>query len=159
VRSKAIEIWVGLFMIAGVAALVMLALKVSGSAGSGGDVYRINARFENVGGLSAKAPVRIGGVKVGRVARITMDKSDYSAIVAMDIDAHFDNIPIDSGASILTSGLLGAQFIGIDVGAEDAFLENEEEMEITQSAIQLETLISQFMFSQRTGSSDDNATQ
>ena len=101
-QSKAIETWVGLFMLAGIAALVMLALQVSGSAGTGGDVYRINARFENVGGLSAKAPVRIGGVKVGRVAEITMDKDDYSAIVAMDIDSHYDNIPIDSGASILT---------------------------------------------------------
>ena len=155
-QSKAIETWVGLFMLAGIAALVMLALQVSGSAGTGGDVYRINARFENVGGLSAKAPVRIGGVKVGRVAEITMDKDDYSAIVAMDIDSHYDNIPIDSGASILTSGLLGAQFVGIDIGAEDAYLENGEEMDITQSAIQLETLISQFMFSQGKGGDSDN---
>ena len=157
-HNKTIETWVGIFMLAGVAALVMLAFQVSGSAGSGGDVYRITAKFENVGGLSAKAPVRIGGVKVGRVAEITMDKSDYSAIVAMDIDAHFDNIPIDSGASILTSGLLGAQFVGIDIGAEDSHMQSGEELEITQSAIQLETLISQFMFSQGSKDSTDSKT-
>lgn len=152
-QQKTIETWVGVFMLVGIAALVMLAFKVSGSAGTGGDVYRINARFENVGGLSVKAPVRIGGVKVGRVAEITIDKQDYSAIVAMDIAAYFDNIPIDSDAAILTSGLLGAQFVGIGIGGEEVFVESGEELETTQSAIQLETLISQFMFSRASGDS------
>ena len=133
----------------------MLALKVSGSAGTGGDVYRIQARFENVGGLSEKAPVMVGGVRIGRVAEISMDREDYSAVVGMDISTHFDNLPIDTGASILTSGLLGAQFVGLEPGAEDVYLQQGDEIDITQSAIQLETLISQFMFSQAGKNSDE----
>jgi phospholipid/cholesterol/gamma-HCH transport system substrate-binding protein len=148
VQKKTIEVWVGLFMILGIASLAMLALQVSGSAGTGGDVYRIQARFQNVGGLSEKAPVMVGGVRIGRVAEISIDKNDYSAVVGMDIETHYDNLPVDSGASILTSGLLGAQFVGLEPGAEDIYLQDGEEIEITQSAIQLETLISQFMFSQ-----------
>ena len=147
-QSKTIEIWVGLFMLLGIAALAMLAFQVSGSAGGGGDVYRIQARFENVGGLNEKAPVMIGGVRVGRVADISIDREDYSAVVGINVEARFDNLPIDTGASILTAGLLGAQFIGLEPGAEDSFLENGDEIDITQSAIQLETLISQFLFSQ-----------
>ncbi len=153
-QKKTIEVWVGLFMILGMASLAMLAFKVSGSAGTGSDVYRIAARFQNVGGLSAKAPVMVGGVRIGRVAEIVIDKDDYSAVVNMDIDAYYDNLPIDSGASILTSGLLGAQFVGLDPGAEDIYLVAGDEIEITQSAIQLETLISQFMFSQA-GNNED----
>lgn len=154
-QKKSLEIWVGLFMILGIASLAMLALKVSGSAGTGGDVYRIQARFENVGGLSEKAPVMVGGVRIGRVADISMDRDDYSAVVGMDISTHYDNLPLDSGASILTSGLLGAQFVGLDPGAEDIYLQPGDEIEITQSAIQLETLISQFMFSQAGNNNDD----
>ena len=147
-QRKSIEIWVGVFMLIGMASLAMLALKVSGSAGTGGDIYRINARFQNVGGLSEKAPVMVGGVRIGRVAEISIDKDDYSAVVGMDVERYYDNLPIDSGASILTSGLLGAQFVGLEPGAEDIYLQDGDEIEITQSAIQLETLISQFMFSQ-----------
>lgn len=154
-QKKSVEIWVGLFMILGIASLAMLALRVSGSAGAGGDVYRIQARFENVGGLSEKAPVMVGGVRIGRVAEISMDREDYSAVVGMDISTHYDNLPLDTGASILTSGLLGAQFVGLEPGADDIFLQPGDEIEITQSAIQLETLISQFMFSQAGKNSDD----
>ena len=146
--SKTIEIWVGLFMLLGVAGLAMLAFQVSGSTGAGDDSYRIEARFENIGGLNEKAPVMIGGVRIGRVSDISIDKEDFSAVVGIHIDADYDNLPIDTGASILTAGLLGAQFVGLEPGAEDSFLENGDELEITQSAIQLETLISQFMFSQ-----------
>lgn len=142
-------------MLIGMASLAMLAFKVSGSAGAGGDVYRINARFQNVGGLSEKAPVMVGGVRIGRVAEITIDRDDYSAVVGMDVDSYYNNLPIDSGASILTSGLLGAQFVGLEPGAEDIYLESGDEIEITQSAIQLETLISQFMFSQAGNNSQD----
>ncbi|MBX2868764.1 MAG: outer membrane lipid asymmetry maintenance protein MlaD [Acidiferrobacterales bacterium] len=143
-------------MLLGVAAVAVLAFKVSGSAGTGGDVFRIEAKFENVGGLNEKAPVMVGGVRVGRVAEIRIDKEDYSAVVGMDIDSHYDNLPIDSGASILTAGLLGAQFVGLEPGADDIFLEQGDEIEITQSAIQLETLISQFMFSQGSDNKADS---
>jgi len=88
------------------------------------------------------------------VAEISIDKDDYSAVVGMDIAEHYDNLPIDTGASILTSGLLGAQFVGLDPGAEDIFLQEDDEIEITQSAIQLESLIGQFMFS-LAGNNDD----
>lgn len=155
-QKKTIEFWVGLFVILGIASLAMLALKVSGSTGVGGDVYRVQARFQNVGGLSVKAPVMVGGVRIGRVAEITIDKNDYSAVVAMDISMHYDNLPLDTGASILTSGLLGAQFVGLEPGAEDIYLGEGEEIEITQSALQLESLISQFLFSQGGNNSNDN---
>ncbi len=154
-QQKTIESWVGIFMLLGLAALAMLAFKVSGSVGTGGDTFRIYARFDNVGGLNEKAPVMIGGVRVGRIAEIRIDKEDYSAVVGVDIDSRYDNLPVDTGASILTSGLLGAQFLGLDPGAEDVFLESGDEVEITQSAIQLESLISQFMFGQAGNDSDN----
>ncbi len=155
-QNKTLEIWVGIFMLTGVVAIAILGFKVSGSAGAGGDVFRVEAKFENVGGLNEKAPVMVGGVRVGRVAEIRIDKEDYSAVVGMDIDSQYDNLPVDTGASILTAGLLGAQFVGLEPGAEEDFLIQGDQLEITQSAIQLETLISQFMFSQGSNNKGDN---
>lgn len=153
-KRSAIEIWVGIFMILGLAALAMLAIQVSNASGSGGDTFRIYAKFSNVGGLNEKAPVMIGGVRVGRVGDISIDKDTYDAVVGMDIDARYDNLPIDTGAAILTAGLLGAQFVGLQPGADDLYLEHGDNVEITQSAIQLESLISQFLFSQDTSEGD-----
>ncbi|NKB61445.1 MAG: outer membrane lipid asymmetry maintenance protein MlaD [Gammaproteobacteria bacterium] len=150
-QSKAIEVWVGIFMLIGVAALVMLAVQVSGAGKGGGETYRLEAKFENVGGLNEKAPVMIGGVRIGRVGGIRIDKDDYGAVVELDIEKQYDNLPIDTGASILTAGLLGAQFVGLSPGADDFFLEPGDMLELTQSAIQLENLISQFMFNQGKG--------
>lgn len=147
-RNKSIEIWVGIFILLGVGALCMLALQVSGSGSSSKETYRLEAKFENVGGLNIKAPVMIGGVKVGRVGGIWIDKEDYVAVVGLDINKEFDLLADDTGAAILTSGLLGAQFIGLSPGSSDFYLENGDTLEFTQSAIQLESLISQFMFSQ-----------
>jgi phospholipid/cholesterol/gamma-HCH transport system substrate-binding protein len=147
-RNKSIEIWVGIFILVGVGALCMLALQVSSSGSSTNQTYRLEAKFENVGGLNIKAPVMIGGVKVGRVGGIWIDKEDYVAVVGLDINQEFDSLPDDTGAAILTSGLLGAQFIGLSPGSSDFYLENGDALEFTQSAIQLESLISQFMFSQ-----------
>ncbi len=155
-QNKTIEIWVGLFLIMGIASIAMLALNVSNSTGVGGDTYRIQARFLNVGGLNEKAPVMVGGVPIGRVASIVIDREDYSAVVEMDIAAHYDNLPIDTGASILTSGLLGAQFVGLEPGAEELFLMDGDEIDITQSAIQLESLVSQFLFGQAGQSGDQS---
>ncbi len=146
--GKSIEIWVGIFILAGLAALTMLAMQVSNAGGAGGDTFRIHAHFSNVGGLTEKAPVMIGGVRVGRVGAISIDKDTYRAVVGMDIDTRYDNLPIDTSAAILTAGLLGAQYVGLAPGAEDLYLEPGDRVEITQSAIQLESLISQFMFNQ-----------
>ncbi|MDD9858220.1 MAG: outer membrane lipid asymmetry maintenance protein MlaD [Gammaproteobacteria bacterium] len=148
-QNKSIEIWVGIFIILGLAALTMLAVQVSNAGGATGDTFRINAHFDNIGGLTEKAPVMIGGVRVGRVGEIAIDKDSYRAVVGMDIDARYDNLPADTSASILTAGLLGAQFVGLQPGADDFYLEAGDRLEITQSAVQLESLISQFMFSQR----------
>ncbi len=145
------EIWVGIFILLGLAALTMLAVQVSNAGGGGGNTFRVTAHFSNVGGLNEKAPVMIGGVRVGRVGDITIDRESYEAVVGMDIDARYDNLPADTSAAILTAGLLGAQFIGLLPGADDFYLEEGDRVEITQSAIQLESLISQFMFSQGEG--------
>lgn len=144
-------------MLIGIAALAMLAIQVS-SAGTGtGKTYRVEARFDNVGGLNVKAPVMIGGVKVGRVGGIWIDKEDYVAVVGLDLDTQYDSLPIDTGASIFTAGLLGAQFIGLSPGSSDIYLEEGDSLELTQSAIQLESLISQFMFNSGKGDSKENS--
>lgn len=155
-QRRSIDILVGAFILLGLAALAMLAIQVSDAGTGGGATYRVNAHFSNVGGLNAKAPVMVGGVRIGRVGGISMDKQSYRAVVALDIDATYDNLPIDSSASILTSGLLGAQFVGLQPGGDDFYLQNGDIIEITQSAIQLESLISQFMFSQGSKSSSDS---
>ncbi len=151
-RSKTLEIWVGIFMLLGIAALTMLAFQVSGPGLGSEKSYRIEARFDNIGGLNVKAPVMIGGVKVGRVGGIWIDKEDYVAVVGLDINAEYDSLPDDTGAAVLTSGLLGAQFIGLSPGSAEFYLEHGDQLEFTQSAIQLESLISRFMFNQ--GKSD-----
>ena len=147
-ERKSIEIWVGIFIITGLAALIMLAVQVSNAGGGGGDTFRIRANFNNIGGLNEKAPVMIGGVRVGRVGEIFVDKESYRAVVAMDLDTRYDNLPIDTSASIFTAGLLGAQFVGLQVGAEDIYLEEGDRLDLTQDAIQLEELIGRFLFSQ-----------
>ena len=147
-QKRSLEIWVGVFMLMGIAALAMLAIQVSSAGKGGGDTYRIEARFDNVGGLNVKAPVMIGGVRVGRVGDIWIDQEEYVPVVGLDISTRYDALPDDTGASILTAGLLGAQFVGLSPGASDIFLEEGDTLEFTQSAIQLESLISQFMFNQ-----------
>jgi phospholipid/cholesterol/gamma-HCH transport system substrate-binding protein len=147
-HTKSIEVWVGIFMLVGFAALAMLAFQVSNSTAGGGQTFRIKAQFDNVGGLTIKAPVMIGGVKVGRVGDIWIDKEDYVAVVGLDINKAYDTLPDDTGASVLTSGLLGAQFVGLSPGSSDFYLEDGDMLEFTQSALQLESLISQFMFNQ-----------
>ncbi len=144
--NRSIEIWVGIFMLAGIAALAMLAVQVTDSRIGSQDTYRIEAKFENVGGLAENAPIMIGGVRVGRVASIRIDLEEYIPVVSMDIYSHYDELPDDTGASILTSGLLGAQFIGLSPGSSEFYLEAGDEMEFTQSAVQLETLIGQFLY-------------
>ncbi|MFT5261154.1 MAG: phospholipid/cholesterol/gamma-HCH transport system substrate-binding protein [Gammaproteobacteria bacterium] len=145
-QAKGLEFFVGLFILAGIAALVVLATKV-GTLPDGGAVnYQVTARFENIGGLNVKAPVSISGVKIGRVSAIKLDKEDFSAKVTMAIEGDFDTLPLDTSAAILTSGLLGAQFVGLEPGAEEEYLSQGDEIELTQSTLQLEEVIGRFMF-------------
>ncbi len=144
-------------MLAGIGALAMLAVKVTGSSPGSGQTYTVQARFSNIGGLSVKAPVMIGGVRVGRVGNIWIDRREYVPVVDLQIDTYYDTLPLDTGASILTAGLLGAQYVGLSPGSSEFYLEEGDVLEFTQSAIQLESLISQFMFSQ--GSNEESRSQ
>lgn len=152
-KRSAIELWVGLFVVAGLAALGVLAFKVGNlSSGDIRDAYRVTAHFDNIGGLSVKAPVTLAGVRIGRVSDIRIDRDDYRAIVEMSIDPNYSNLPTDTSASILTQGLLGAQYVGVDPGGEEEYLTNGDEIEITQSAVVLEQMLGQFLYGQAGGS-------
>lgn len=147
-RTRAIEITVGAFMAAGLLALFFLAMQVSNlSTLSGDDGYEIMARFDNVGGLKVRAPVTMAGVRVGRVKEIGFDKETFEAVVTLKIDAQYDAIPDDTFAKIYTAGLLGEQYISLDPGGSEQYLEGGSQMSLTQSALVLEDLIGQFLFS------------
>ena len=147
-NTRTIEIAVGLFVAAGLAALFMLAMKVSNLATYGGDDgYLISARFDNIGGLKVRSPVSASGVRVGQVTDIKYDSGGYEARVTMSIEPQYDKFPTDTAASIMTSGLLGEQFVGLEPGAEEEFLKPGSEIEITQSALVLEQIIGQFLYS------------
>lgn len=146
--SRRIEIMVGLFVAAAVAAFFMLALKVSNMSSYGnGDSYELIARFDNIGGLKVRSPVSAGGVRIGRVSDIQYNSETYEAVVRMSIDAKYDKFPLDTAASVLTSGLLGEQFIGLEPGAEEDFLKNGDIIDLTQSALVLEQIVGQFLYS------------
>ena len=145
---RTIEITVGLFVAAGLAALFVLAMKVSNLANyTGDDGYVISARFDNIGGLKVRSPVSASGVRVGQVVGIAYDSEGYEARVTMSIDPQYDKFPVDTAASVLTSGLLGEQFIGLLPGAEEEYLKNGGEIELTQSALVLEQIVGQFLYS------------
>lgn len=141
-RQKNLELMVGVFVALGLAAFLLLALKVSDLTRIGeNDGYRIMAHFENIGGLKVRAPVTLGGVRIGRVTGIDLDAQSYEAVVTMSIDPRYDRLPTDSSASILTSGLLGEQYVGLEPGGMDSYLSNGSVLKLTQSALVLEKLI------------------
>jgi phospholipid/cholesterol/gamma-HCH transport system substrate-binding protein len=142
-----IDLWVGIFVAAGIVALMVLALKV-GNASSTlnmGDIYRIHARFENIGGLKPRAPVKSAGVVVGRVDEIQFDSKSFTARVTLSIDRRY-LFPKDTSVSILTSGLLGEQYVGLEAGGDDVMLKDGDTVQLTQSAVVLEKLIGQFLY-------------
>jgi len=140
------DFWVGLFVLLGALALVFLALRAGNlSAFSFAPTYKLSASFENVGGLKIRAPVKSSGVVVGRVSAISFDNAQFQAVVSMEIDKSYE-FPADSSASILTSGLLGEQYIGIEAGGDDKNLVSGQKISYTQSAIVLEKLIGQFLY-------------
>lgn len=146
-ERSTLDLWVGIFVTAGVAALVMLAMKV-GNLGtySPSETYQVHAYFSNIGGLKPKASVKSSGVLVGRVKTITLDQERYEAKVILEIDKRYE-FPSDTFAKILTAGLLGEQYIGLMPGGDDLMLEDGDEMMFTQSAMVLEDLISKFLYS------------
>lgn len=149
-RSKN-DVWVGLFVLVGLAALVFLALQAANLlAVNWQPTYRVTAYFDNIGGLKPKAAVRSAGVVVGRVAEVGFDDERFQASVGLDMDARF-KFPRDSSLKILTSGLLGEQYIGIEAGADEADLAAGDRISDTQSAVVLENLISQFLYNTAAG--------
>lgn len=145
-RQKIVEVWVGAFVLFALASLVVIALKVSNFEGlTDKPTYKVNALFSNIGGLKVRAPVKISGVVVGRVEAITVDPITYQARVVMHIDSYFNELPIDTSASILTSGLLGDQYIGLTPGADDLYLTEGDQIDLVQPALVLEELIGQFI--------------
>lgn len=156
--KKMTEILVGLFMILGILALTFLALEVSGLSGYSNkvDYYKISADFDNVGGLKVRAPVMIGGVSVGQVSNIVLNKTDYRAKVTLLIDKDKAQLPTDTSASIYTQGLLGSNYVNLSPGYAETFLKNGGVIDTTNSAVILEKLIGQFLYSFQNKKSDGN---
>lgn len=152
-QSKLMETWVGLFVALGLVSLFFLAMQVSNLADVTGDSkgYRVTARFQNVGSLKVRATVSMAGVRVGRVGAIRFDKESYEAVVDLNIDPQFDTIPTDTTATILTQGLLGEQYVGLTPGAESDYLKDGDKIDLTQSAMVLEQVISRFLFNKAEG--------
>jgi len=145
-EKRVLELWVGIFVASGLAALAMLAFQV-GDIGSAevSQPYQLKARFSNIGGLKVKSPVTVAGVRIGRVSGIQFDHDRFQALVTLSIDGRYKNIPSDASASILTSGLLGEQYLGIEPGGSEEFLRHGDEIQLTQSALVLENLVGQFL--------------
>lgn len=145
-QNRTMEIGVGLFLLAGILALLLLALRVSGlSPTASTDTYKLYANFDNIAGLTVRAKVTMAGVTIGKVTAIDLDRDSYTGRVTMEVQKRVDNLPTDSTASILTAGLLGEKYIGISVGGEEALLKNEGTIRDTQSALVLEDLIGKFL--------------
>ena len=144
---KELDLWVGVFVAIGIGAMMFLALKVANlSSFSAAETYQIEAKFDNIGGLKVRAPVKSAGVVVGRVNGVRFDNETFEAVVTMTVDGRFQ-FPKDTSAKILTSGLLGEQYVGLAAGGDSVNLKSGDTLKITQSAVVLENLISQFLYS------------
>ena len=142
-----VELASGIFLLLGIAALVWLAMRATDYGQDiGKETYTISARFANVGDLRNQAPVKIGGVTVGLVKSISLDPVSFEAVVQMQVASRFDEIPSDTGASILTSGVLGDRYVGLEPGGAPDMLQDGDEIFITQSAVVLEQVISKYLF-------------
>lgn len=154
--TRTIEIGVGLFVAAGLAALLVLAMQVSNlSAFDSGGGYTLTAYFDNVGGLKVRSPVTMGGVHMGRVTGIDYDSTTYEAVVQMRIEDRFDKLPLDTSASIYTAGLLGEQYVGLEPGGAEAYLTDGGAIRLTESALVLERMVGQFLFNQAASGSKE----
>ena len=154
-NRSTIDLWVGIFVAVGLAALLFLSLKVANLASfSSAQSYKVEAKFANIGGLKVRAPIKSAGVVVGRVADIRFDNDSYEAVVSMNLESDF-RFPRDTTAKILTSGILGEQYIGLEAGGDAAMLKDGDRLRLTQSAVVLENLISQFLFNKAAEGKDE----
>jgi len=148
IHSRTVEITVGLFVACGLAAIFFLSMQVSNLGRlSPREGYTLSARFENVGGLKVRSAVTAAGVRLGRVTAIEFDDQTFEAVVHLRIDAGYDKLPRDTAASIFTAGLLGEQYIGLEAGGAVEHLRDGDEIQLTQSALILEQVVGQFLFS------------
>lgn len=142
-----VEIAVGLFVVAGLAALLFQSIRVGSFNGdSVDDPYTVHAYFDNIGGLKVRAPVTMAGVNIGRIRSIKLDSDTYRAAIELSISGDYSNLPLDTSAAINTQGLLGEQYIALEPGGDPAFLKDGDRIRLTQSAIVLENMIGQFLF-------------
>jgi phospholipid/cholesterol/gamma-HCH transport system substrate-binding protein len=146
--TKTLELMVGIFVALGLVAFFMLAMKVSDITRLGsGPSYTVTANFQNIGALKVGAPVTLAGVRIGRVSAISIDAQTYEAVVQLRIDATYDHLPVDSSASILTAGLLGEKYVGLEPGGAEQYLKNGSKITLTQSALVVEQLIGRLITS------------
>jgi len=151
-QTRSVEVGTGLFVLLGMSALFFMTTQTTGGEKfSASDTFEVEASFENVGSLKPRAPVAMSGVTIGRVTGVVFDPVALEAKVTLIIDSQYDQIPDDTDASILTSGLLGSQYIGLQAGGSDTYLENGSEIYFTQSAIVLENLIGKFLVNSGSG--------
>jgi phospholipid/cholesterol/gamma-HCH transport system substrate-binding protein len=145
-QNRTLEIGVGLFLLAGILALLLLALRVSGlSPNASGDTYKLYAYFDNIAGLTVRSKVTMAGVTIGKVTAIDLDRDSFTGRVTLQLEKRVDNLPTDSTASILTSGLLGEKYVGLSVGGEETLLKDGSTIHDTQSSLVLEDLIGKFL--------------
>lgn len=163
-QTKKHEIWVGVFMLIALGAIIFICLKVADLSSLGHQqTYRLSATFDNIGGLKARSPVKVGGVVIGRVDSIDLDQKTYLPRVTMVIDKRYDHIPDTSSLAIRTSGLLGEQYLALNMGFEDpemgtSILKDGGTIQDTKSAMVLEDLIGQFLYKSGTGHTEQNGS-
>jgi phospholipid/cholesterol/gamma-HCH transport system substrate-binding protein len=156
-QTRSVELGTGLFVLLGMSALFFLTTQTTGGDDFHAEsVYTVEARFENIGSLRSRAPVTMSGVTIGRVTEVAFDPVTLEAVVHFVIDSQYDQIPDDSDASILTSGILGSQYVGLQAGGSDLYLEDGSEILFTQSAIVLENLIGKFLVNAGSGDKESD---
>lgn len=156
--TRTLELTVGLFVALGLAAFFMLAMRISNLTSLGNEGgYTITANFDNIGGLKVRSPVTLAGVTIGRVASISIDQQIYEAVVKLAIDPRYDRLPVDSSASIYTAGLVGEQYIGLEPGGMDEYLEDGDSVELTQSALVIEQLVGRLLTGAMSGDEETSS--
>lgn len=154
-QTRTVELGTGLFVLLGIGALFFLTTQTTGRSDfKANETYEVQARFDNVGSLKVRAPVSMSGVTIGRVTGVEFDGNSLEAVVTIIIDARYDQIPDDSDASILTAGLLGSQYVGLQAGGSETYFEDGSEILFTQSAVVLENLIGKYLFNRESGSEE-----